>query len=169
MTFITSRYNIKPMLWRISKIVMVLPCLRRTVMAEQSSGSGKSASPDSDGHNTSCLTALGITSKMPNYPFLVHRFASFTLLIAFSSNFAFFALAVLFFMFQAADFAIRSVTIFTTAMFMKLRQQFGLLASGTSFRYDGFRHLLLLIRSKCLEPIAVHTRLRSACFNITSN
>jgi hypothetical protein len=90
----------------------------------------------------------------------ISNFEFFTLLVLFAFEFSFFALMITSFI-KFAFFrivqCIQTNTYFTTNFTfilssVKLRNRFNFFAFTTSFCYDCFRHLLLLIRSKCLEP-----------------
>ena len=167
----TNRNNIKPMLFFVTVAMMVLLGLFGTVMALQGINSWQFASLRSGAHSTFCLLSIGISSVITFMSFNLNNstffalfilflvgFEMFTfLLISFLGSLPFCCLFVLFAILQPTEFALISIAVLINVLLVKFRKWFDILAFGTSFRYDFVRHLLLLIRSKCLESIAVYT------------
>ena len=171
MTFYANRNNIEPMLLGVALVVMVMLGLLFTIrilpviMAEQGIGFGQSARFNSFIDGFMSCKPFRMANIILFLGFALSGFRFFTLsiffLIAFLVGFpffclsigsAFFHLAILLIRNSLASFAIVGMAVFSGSSLIKLREGLDFLASGTSFRYALLRHLLLLGRSKCLEP-----------------
>lgn len=170
MTLCTNRNNIKPMLREIAP-VMILLGLCRTVKAFQRIGPGQLTSFDGQPYGNFCLRAFRMSNLKS---FLSSNFdfsALFALTITFKSSFALFGflitktifamqcltsfcLSILFYSFQAADFAISSISILVTSMLIKLSKWFCIFANSACFCFNWFSHNRLFTRRFWLEPRA---------------
>ena len=170
MTFYASRYNIEPMCFGISFMVMVFLCLVRAIITRQVFRHNEFTSCNSTTYSTSCFDSFGIAGSGMNFTSSTCSFVFFALVVAFLSYFTFFTLliapsaslsflclTVFFDLFQPAYFATTSISIFALFVFVKFRQWLEFFALGTYFRYDGFRHNCFLNKQFCLEPITAHT------------
>ena len=93
---------------------------------------------------TSNLTSFALFVVLSSGPTLL------TLFVVLLIGFVFFAFSIL----QTTFFATRLMAVFFDSVFAELGNCFSFLASRASFRYDFGRHLLLLIRSKCSGLVA---------------
>jgi hypothetical protein len=75
--------------------------------------------------------------------------------------FAFFSLAIILNHPSFANLTVNRISICAVSVFMKFRKLLDFFAFRTSLCYDWIRHLLLLVRSKCLGPVAAHTAVGS--------
>ena len=96
-------------------------------------------------------------------PFVYFSFFTFVIFRRYSigNRFTTFSLPIFAHAFIIANFANIVITIFSSVVFVKVRQWFDLLAFRAFSGYDWLRHGFLLIRKLCLEPVAGYT-LRSA-------
>lgn len=170
MAFSTNRNDIKPMLRLIAMPVMILLRRFRAINTEQRMNFRQFASIHSVIYNIFRFP----TFRMTNTKTLIYSFAFLSLTIALITCFTFFcfeitsnsltiafsaplSLTIFFYSFTIADLTISSMVIFPCSIFVKFRNRLDLLANGTSFRYDLFRHCFSPIKkSYCLEPVAGH-------------
>ena len=168
MTFNTNWNYVKPMVFSVAFVMMVFFCWSRTIETKQVFGRQYALISNIRTYNLSSLVgnlaffAMGI--------FFICLFPFFALSITFPNNFAFFTLLVslvyifelqsilpVFLLFPETYFTLIVKPVFPNAVLVKFRQWFDLFAMTTLFCYDLFRHLLLLVRSNCLEPVAAQT------------
>ena len=178
MTINTNRNNVKPMLMKITPVVVFL-CLIGTVVALQGIDLRQLASRYSIVHSTLCLTSSRMTNAVSfladsinGFAFLASsimlksnfillllavlleiNFAFITLTVAFKSGFTTFCLAICFAVFQVAKFTLSVMSIFTIWMFIKICKWFCLFANPAGFCFNWFRHNQLLSSWYCLEPL----------------
>jgi len=175
MTFWANRNYIQQVLWCIAVPMMILVCWMFSIMAFQGIRPRQLAGSNCLSYGLLCFNLFGkfqvillVATPMGGLALFfllvafikrsVNRLALFGLsimfLVVFMINFAFRGFAVFFTILHSAYFAIAGMAVFLRAVFMKFRKRFNFLASRTFFWYGCFRHLLLLVRSKCLEPVA---------------
>ncbi len=180
MTRNTSRNNIKPMLWFVTFMVMILLCLMITVIAFQSLRMEQFASTNRVIDSIMGFCHFGMSSFNSD----ISSSALFALIVTLCACFSFFSFTVLadifamnlfavfsfivflviqsfiFFVFLGLlplPFAIFTATIkavFPASVLIKFRCRFDLFAHPAIFCYDSLRHGFLHIRKSCLEPVA---------------
>lgn len=167
----TSRHYIKPMLRFVSVPVMVLRSLFVAIMAQQSVGVGQFAYLDSIFNNFTCFYSFRMLFSVFTNGAISGDFAFFTIFKTFScnftvftfvvkiaNNFAFYCLAVFFYVFRMANLTFTSTSIFISFVFTKFRKWFELLAFKTLFCLNCLRHSLFPFqKGLCLEPVAAQT------------
>ncbi len=153
MTFTTNRNNIKPVLFSITFVVMILCCLHFTITAFKRAGMWHKTFFDFRPYICRChfLSSIStIRSSGLQYSF-------FAMLIPTSYCFTCFCLAIFscvyFLIFCATWLARCSMFIFSSFCFIKTINGFNFFASTTSFCYDLLRHGFFLIKKLCLEPL----------------
>lgn len=154
MTFLTYRYNIKPMLLGIAFVMMILFCLCGAVMALQRIGAGQSSGFDGMVYLVRWFIPFGMLDAKTFLDNSSGGFAFFALGISLIYIFPFFALSINPLIYVLAYSAIASKAIFCRAIFVKFRKRFNLFAFPTSFCYDLLRHNRFLNKRLCLEPVA---------------
>jgi len=171
MTFYTNRYNIKPMLRRIALVMVILLCLRGTIMALQGIGMGQFTSSNSIIYNVHGFSMIWIMSMKTLVRFTLRKFTFFAMGIMFSGNFAFFTLPIfslcnliafellvffliLFLLLTATKFADITMSIMHFWMFMKFGYAFCFFANSAGFKYDLLSHNRLINRRLRLEPVS---------------
>lgn len=161
-TFKTKWNNIKPMLWSITFVMMIMSCCFAT-FTFQSSDFRQTSFNNSVSNCRNCFSLFALT---------VSSFCCFTLfgfpvmfLVTFLSKLTFFRLAVFF----ATQFTVIIVTVFTNTTFVKLRQRFNFLAFGTLFRYDLVSHNRFLNKRFWLEPLFASYTLASGSLYINQS
>ena len=167
MTFNTNRFNIKPMLFGVAFVVMVLLSLfpARTF---QAIWAGQSIKSDSSINDIACFYLICINNSVSLVGFSCDIFALFTtavsvyirayqffivLIMTSYSSFTFTAFMIYFIGDFSTTFALPLETVFCTAILRKFSDWFNLLASAALFCYDCFRHGFFLIKKLCLEPL----------------
>ena len=158
MTFYTYRNNVKPVFRRITVPVMILLSRVRAIITKQGFRGNQFTSCNGMTYSMVSLTSFRMAGTKANLTFPICCFAFFGFFIKNLSFpiycFAFLGLMVLFHVIATTFSATMRIAAFSRTVFAEFGKQFDLFAFGTSFRYDSFRHLLLLIRSKCLESFA---------------
>ena len=154
MTLKTKRNNIKAMFPFITWM-MVFGCYQRTVSTVILSSFREFSSVNCFIDSILRFISFWITEMIIKVISLFCSFTFFALMIFSSTAFYFFGIVrlVQINLCSIAYFTITSIAIFPATIFVKLRNQFSLFANCAGFVYDDFRHLLLLIGSKCLEPV----------------
>lgn len=137
MTTFTKRYDLKRLciVW-----MMILFCLFGAIIAFQGICPRKSAISNS------------IMQGIVSFGLFRIKFSMFAIIFT-MFHFTFFTLMILFLVITHTRFAISSITIFKTFIFVKFRQWFAYLAFVTLFCYDDFRHNRFSKNGYCLEPI----------------
>ena len=149
MTILTSRNNVKPMFWFISFVMMILFCLQ-TARTFESFGFREFAVSYGLINGAPGFLLFGVFLVITPLVCLLNIFPSFALAVTSLVCLTFFALVVLlqvcFVVFRLgirfyASLTGNSKAIFCTAVFVKVRQWFSLLAVRTSFCYDLVSHI----------------------------
>lgn len=163
MTRNTNRNNVKPMLFCIAFVVMVLLRLVVATVAFFGIGSWESFVPNLIINCIFCLATFWETSLVPvstvfcaNSSFscfgvklpAILTFVSFFVSLKISKPSFTFVVGFL------ACFTHRLESIRTGTVFVKFKNRLNLLACGTSFGYDLLRHSFFLIKKLCLEPVS---------------
>ena len=163
MTRNTNSFNIKPMLFSIAFVVMVLLCLF-TTGAFKSAWLGNSVETNSVADCVSGFSffrmhcpcfSLALTSCYFSFfaSIVFCLYNSFPFLVGFCPISPLLALIVFSTTMFVADFTLPLQAVFSKAVLLKLRNGFNLLATATSFCYDGFRHGFFLFKKLCFEPL----------------
>ena len=164
MTLYTNRNNIKPMLRFISVVMVVFICLFTTGTLQRIR-SWQSTIDNCLLYHTISFSSLWITYIIQFIATLFVYFSFFTFVIfrrySIGNRFTMFSLPIFAHAFIIANFTNIVITIFSSVVFVKVRQRFDLLAFRAFSGYVWVRHGFLLIRKSCLEPVAGYT-LRSA-------
>ena len=156
------------MFWFIAMPMMILLGRLWTVTADQGIRSGQFTISDSVVYSIFSFNLFGIMVGKVFVIGIVRGLAFNRLPIAPLCGFSLRCLLVLFCGSISASFAPRIMTIFTTTISGKSGKRLDLLTMTTMFCYDLLRHSLLLIRSKCLEPIAARTAVGSLFYNTSA-
>lgn len=170
MTTSAQSNNLKPMLARVTQMMMTFLCLfaARTLKGFYR----REVAPTNSYHySTFSLTFIR---------FLVRSHFGFTLVgltVGFCCIYPFFALIVelislytflaLFVFFLAFD-ALSLKSVFSGAVFIKLRNGFSFFAHTTFFCYDWLRHVFSLIKKSCLGPVTGYGPVAGSFYFTTS-
>lgn len=165
MTFYTNRNDVKPMFGVITQMMMIFMRSCRAIIALKQSRFNQFTSPDFMIYFTIGFYAFWITHTIDFIASFLRILAFFTCIIFatyFIANiFTMFSSTVFLESFVFTYFANIPVAVFTVFVFVKFRELLNLFARSTFSSYSLFKHLLLLIRSKCLGPVAAHTAVGS--------
>ena len=148
MTQNTNSNNIKPMLACIAFVVMVLLCLL-TTRTFKSIGSWQFASRNGVINGVHGLNSVRELSPSPSLASPVFGFACLCLAVSDLATFAVFGSIVS----SCAVLALRLKSVFRGSSFIKLRNELNFLADTALFCFNGFRHVLFLVKKLCLEPL----------------
>jgi hypothetical protein len=142
MAFFAQRKNVKPMLFRVPAMVMVVFCQLPAIPAVIDRRAGKFSDPNGVADNGVCLCAVWI--------FIVISFVRNTV-----NYLSFFGLAVFFLgiLITVAFFTIRLMSAFFGFVLIKIRQWLDCLAMRTIFCYNPFSHYFSFQKS-WLKPLA---------------
>ena len=165
MTRNTNRNYIKPTLFGIAFVVMVMLCLRRTAMAFKSIGSWQFTRINSVINGIYSFNSF----RVSKFPAPISNFILFASIIAIRGSLTFLCFAISFLSFALglfcfislrvspmADYAVTSISTWPAVVSMKLRNGFNLFAFSTGLCYDLLRHRFFLIKKLCLEPVSGH-------------
>ncbi len=169
MTFSTSRQNIQPMRWFVALVMMILFGLYGAVMAFKTRCFLNLAITNSMFYSLSCFVLFGMSNGIAQYSFEVSNFVFLSLAIYLSCSFTLFCLVIFIDPFQAAYFAIRTMSIFSFIVFVKLRKLFDLLAFRTKFCLNYLSHGLFLYKRLRLEPLAEPISVGGSLYSILEN
>ncbi len=176
MTRNADRNNIKPVLFSIAFVMVVLFCLFGTIMAKQSIRAGQFAEFKGIFYSIVCFLFLGvleIISLSCVFAFICLGMTFFSsptfiaICITLFCSLAFFASLILLYIEFYTGLALRLKTIFISTLFVKFRKRFGLLALPAPSGYDCIRHNCFSSKQFCLEPIVPAKQGYSACSIIT--
>ncbi len=172
MAHLAQRNNVKVVFWGVT-VMMVISCLFGAMSAFQGVGPGQLARFKGAVDSRVRFGFFWVTVTVYLYVFmsLVWMFFSetylggagdvlalFALSIVFTNRFAVLALAIFCRIRSVAYLARMAMAIFPAAILAKFRNKwFDLLAMTTFLCYDLLRHVFLLIRKICLEPITART------------
>ena len=146
MAFYTDRNDVKPMLFGIAIVVMVLLCRMVSIMAFQNISPRQCSNFDSAIYSVMSFKLIRMAGIKTPLCGPVICFTHFGLSI--NPLFA-----------VTAYFTIVAKPIFSVLVFVEFRKWFELFARRTSFRYSCLRHGFSPIqKSLCLEPFALPIR-----------
>lgn len=145
MTFNTHRNNLKGLgiVW-----VMILPCLF-AALTFKGIWTRQFTCFDSVIDDITSFDFFRKTVAVPSPP----SFTFFALLVALANLFKFFTLVICF----TAFFASALRPVFSTAISVKFRKRFCLIAIPAFLCYDSLRHVLFLVKRLCLGPVSSYT------------
>ncbi len=154
MTLITNRYNIKPMLRGIAVPVVILLGRFRAIVADFSIRTGQFAISNSVIYSMLSFRLIWMASFETFFSraFICFAFCGSTVTKTALAmcHFATFCLAVFFYFFQVTNFALRFVSTFVTAVFVKFGKLFEVLAFRASFCLNWFSHNILSLQKNVL-------------------
>lgn len=173
MTKKAYRNYIKPVFRSIALVVMIFFCLF-TTSAFQSFGRWQLTSSNSVSNSSTSFYSerISATAGFICLALLVSLYCQFSffgfLILSYCSAiyfFSFFSQAIILNLLAKAGFALILIAIFSRFIFPKFQNRFDLLALGTFFGYDLFRHDFLLVRRLCLEPFVRPVRILGSLYS----
>ncbi len=155
MTTDAYRYNIEPMLFCVTGMV-ILMCLFATRTVENVGTFYPSI-------------GNGVINSVPSFPinwilFTISVYCPYStcftlwgLLISYIGAFSCISLFIIAFLLVAANLAIIKMPIFASSLFVKFKERFNCVALVTLLCYDWFRHGFFLFKKLRLEPVTAQT------------
>ncbi len=143
-----NRHNIKPMLFGIALVMMIMFCLLGTIFTLQVSWMCESAGSDRIGDSRPCLNPIWVSQLGVSAGFPI-------------SEFSLFRVAILVPALEMAFFTLTTNTSFFSFIFEKLRHRFDLFAMRTSLCYNRFSHFCFSRKQDWLEPVEARTSVGS--------
>lgn len=154
----TYSYNIKPVFFGITFMVVVFLCLLFT-STNHSVRTWQLAMSDSIKDTTSSLAIIALQIF-----FILFTFSVFAKIVT-KIYFTIFTLSKYFICVIATRFTLVFMSVFGRFAFIEISKWFNLFAFRAGFCYDCFRHIRFSNKRLCLGPCAAHTAIGSFYFN----
>ncbi len=164
MTRNTNRYNIKPMLFCVAGMVIVVRLFAtgafECVWFRDVSGSDSIVDIGLRLQLLCVLLSILLSSGFDSFSFAIaflRRFSFFAVIVRLTTRFAFLAFSIATARYLSATSAFFLESVFLGSVLVKFRNGFNFLASAALLWYDGFGHVLFLNKRISSGPVAAQT------------